>query len=823
MLISCFRKTNRINSNKTDKKFFLPLFLLFSSVFCTSMTYAQNNCSVKGMVKSHELPVEFATISLFKMNDSLKVVHTTLSDNYGKFMLLNLSSENYIMRIQMLGYETHRIEISLTNETPFIDFKTIFLKIRNNQLNEINISAIKNTMVKTPEGFTVIANEYTAQSGGTVGDLLRNMPSIVVDDRGEITIRGKSPLILINGRNSGLNETDRISASSIESIEIIHNPNAKYDADADGGIINIKLKKNIQYGLNCDLAMGGGVGNKGRLNGATMINYKNNKYNIGLTYDDRYSQRERTRQVTRIDYNLPEVHNLNQQRFDYVLENNQNLKLYLDFALGKNNFVSIEALANKENEENNENLYSTLFKPSRNFKNKNSRNSKQIILGETGEFALNYQHKFAESKKSLSINFSSSFNSGKENTTINTQSLNEVNIPIANPLIQKTSNFYNNNITNLRFDFEQPIFKSRQLGIGYKGIARQTDVDYKILNLSNSEFVINKNASDFFNFKEQIHAAYMMLGGVIGKEDTVKWKYDIGLRCEYVFNLGKGITNNFSSKHDYLNFFPSVNISHFFKSGDNIKLSFSRRINRPTLSDLNPFIDITDSLNQRGGNPFLKPELINSIELGNNKVWKKYSLSSTLFYRLSTNIIRPFIALDTMGIALMKPSNFGSAVTFGLEEIATVAPKTWWNINFNLSIFEQNISGIDESEEDEEISNSAFCFNTKIFNSFKIGESTTLHVIGNYNSPAGTPQGKQNAIYYVDLGFRYKFYKNKAALGLVVTDVFNIQKTGFTANENNFSYTRISKIDTRAIMFTFAYNFRANLKDELLDNKFKNE
>ena len=279
-------------------------------------------------------------------------------------------------------------------------------------------------------------------------------------------------------------------------------------------------------------------------------------------------------------------------------------------------------------------------------------------------------------------------------------------------------------------------------------------------------------------------------------------------------------SQNISFSRNYFNFFPTANLAYYLNADDFLKLGFNRRINRPGLGQLNPFTDITDSLNPHSGNPNLKPELINAVELGYNKEFKKSSFSVNVFYRYATNIIRHYISIAPNGVALTLPTNFGNSTTYGSEVMASIFPTTFWNFNASVSIFQQHIDGSNVSTD---VSNDMTSWYAKLINNFSLWKGSKLQLISNYNSPTATPQGRSVPIYNVDAGFQQKLFKNKAALGIVLTDVFNTQQKGVRAYSSDFSYVRDFKIDTRAVLVTFAYSFGIKFKEELLENKFSND
>ena len=334
------------------------------------------------------------------------------------------------------------------------------------------------------------------------------------------------------------------------------------------------------------------------------------------------------------------------------------------------------------------------------------------------------------------------------------------------------------------------------------------------------EFIIDPLNTNIFEYHEQIHAVYGQYTGWTGIKDEPRWKYNIGLRAEQVWNNGANLDKTEEFKNEYFNLFPSANLFYYTQKRNSLKLSYSRRINRPGLGQLNPFTDITDSLNQRAGNPQLQPELIHSLELGYSHSLKNASISLTSFYRIRKDAILPYTVLDDNGVAFTQPFNFGNATTYGFELITSYNPFSRWSINFSFSAYEVQI-------EDEgsvaELSTSQVNWYSKLINNFTLFKDSKLQLIASYTSPTTIPQGESVAVYYIDLGFQQKIMKGKGRIGLTVTDIFNTQEYGFITSDSNFHFSRIFKLDTQAVMVTFGYTFGTSFKENLMENKFKNE
>ena len=332
--------------------------------------------------------------------------------------------------------------------------------------------------------------------------------------------------------------------------------------------------------------------------------------------------------------------------------------------------------------------------------------------------------------------------------------------------------------------------------------------------------MINTAASNVFNFVENVQAVYALYSSSFGNNETPKWKYNVGIRGEQVSNNGYTQNNSTHFSNQYLKIFPTASITFNNSATENIKLSYGKRINRPNLGQLNPFTDLTDSLNPHSGNPYLKPEIIHAIELGYANEWKKISFSINLFYRYSINTIRPFYQLQANGVNLNLPMNIGNSSTFGFENMVNAKLNTAYEVNASFSLFQQHLNGSNISSD---VVQDALGWYGKIINNFVPVKNGKLQIIANYNSALATPQGKRIEQYFMDLGYQQKFGKGNIRLGLTVVDVFNNLKSGYINNTSLFTNYRYGKADTRAIMVTFAYTFKSVFKEKLLDNQFSKE
>lgn len=776
---------------------------------------------ITGTVVNNNKPVEFATVTISNNQDANKVLFYEATDSLGAFSFINLSYGTYLLKVKLVGYLPITKTATLNANGSILNFNNLNLIEDASELSKVTVTAQKKMIEKTTEGFIINTANNIAQIGGTATDILKSTPTVTVDNDGAITLRGKAPLILINGRNSGIANMDQIAASSIESIEIINNASSKYDANAESGIINIKLKKNKQSGTNGALALGGGMGAKGRVNSSFIVNNKVNKWNIGLGYDNRFAGRTRKIESNRTNYNLIDNYFIDQKRNDERVEKLQNLKLNLDYNLNQYNTISFEAIGNMESQDNNEDLTSKLYNKNTGFTSSNDRHSYEYEKVKEGEFALNYLKTYQHSEKTLNASLSSSIEKGRQNTDIYTTSLDLVGKTMGMIQTQLTHNYEDGVITNASLDYTIPTSIAGVIETGYKGLFRTIKTDFLTADKLNNEYINNTGASNIFNFNEQVQALYFQYHNTsTSKQKGASWNYATGIRAEQVNNNGETISQSTRFSNNYLKLFPTAHLAYNINEKESIRLSYGKRINRPGLGQLNPFVDITDILSPHSGNPNLKPEIIDAYELSFNNGTSKLNFTTSLFFRHSVNAIRSFYSQLPNGAILNLPMNIGTANNYGIESMIIGKPSRFYDYNLSATIFNQQINGSNIINDGV---NSGTNWSGKIINNFTLNSASKLQVIANYISPKTTPQGESFSLYNVDLGLQKKLGKSNFKLNFIIIDAFNTLRSGYNTQTSTFAIYRSQKSDTRAFMITLAYSFKAALKDKMLENKFNAE
>lgn len=794
-----------------------PISIFCTLLLCTSLFSQQSGIVTGTLMENEQLPIEFVSVYVSSTSDASNIIGGATTNEFGVFTIDNIPFGTYELRAQYLGFQTLDKTITINGATSKLNMGTLLMEPDATQLDGVQVTAQRKLVQKTPQGLIINAEATLSQQGGSAIDLLRNTPTIFVDAEGGISLRGKTPLILLNGRNSSLTNLENIPASSIARIEIITSPGAQYDASAENGVLNIILKKGEDKGTNGAFGLGYGYGSQWRANSSVQLNHNTGSFNIAGSYDNRYANRNRNVNGDRINFLLPDNYLLTQRRKDDRQERNHNLKLNLDKEFEKGQ-LGFEWLAAFTDEDNFEALISSFDKQNGDFTSSNRRFSQELRRASVNELALNYDYKFTDPATTLTLGLASSFYKSKENTNIDTQDRAADASNVGDPYLQRTRFDENGNITNVRADYAQKL-GTGTFETGYKLILRSTDDDFAQENQINNNFEFVPSQTGILNFKEQIHALYAQQKGPIGSGEKTVLEYEAGLRAEQTNNNGKLVPQNDTFSNNYFSLFPSFGVTHRFSETSFLRFGYNRRINRPSLGQLNPFTDITDSLTQRSGNPNLKPEFVNALELNFNKDFNTVGISTKVFYRSGKNSILAFTALRPNGVLFSRPENVGSQTTYGLESIFNYSTSQIWKGNLSYSIFQQNI---DAGNIAVEAVTKQVSSNIKLINDFAFWEGGKLQVIGVYNSPVATIQGTRIALYYADMALQQKIWKDRGRLGLIFSDIFNTQKGGYSLSTSEFTFDRTFKIDSRAVLLTFGYTFGTKFKEELMNNQFEN-
>ncbi len=781
--------------NLVLRVFAVTAWVLFSVTIGLSQENP-NRYNVKGRLvdsKTRE-PVPFAQVALFVVAKSGPEAFTT-TDNDGRFSML-APEGTYIIKFFSFGYEDKEIpDLVLKGNR---DLGTIEAESGTQQLEEVVIEGRRSMMTTTVEGIVIIPDMNLSNIGGTLLDILRNTPSVRVGDDGSVTLRGSSGTnVLINGRNSSLtNNLDRIPASAIEQIKIINNPNARYDAEAEAGIIDIILKKGDNLGTN--VAVDAVYGTRGRMSTGAQVNHRTLDFNVYGGYNFRRWRSVGTRRIEREIFGDDEI--LNQETASSSANTDHNFNYGADYYFGKN-VLSYQGLFSTSLDKEVNTLYSNLSQLS----------TEQLLLeyvrrndeSETDDGidnALIYERTF--DNKDRSFKFSATQSYTNQYKTQNIDIFRNASLPNAEDLDGREMAITDEKRFNYIFqaDYVHPLNDNIKFETGLKSNIRnfEYDFDYARLDDTSGNFVDDPAISNRFDYKDRIHAAYLIFARSSDKFDiTAGIRGELTLFDTYLFNTDE------RNDQEYFNLFPSLQALYNATGKHGFKLTYSRRIDRPTAWRLNPFPDITDSLTVRRGNPNLQPEMIHSMEIGHIFQDDISSLTTNFFYRHVKGQL-DYLTFVENGISYSQPENLNNASSYGIELIGMTDPLSWWTISGSFTGYQIDVDGSNISDE---FVNSGFAYNTKIASDFRLPWDLMLQLVFNYDSPEIEAQGRDFEQYFLDVSLQRSFFDKKGSLSISARDIFDTRRfMGFNLTDT-FSQNFFSKRETRIILVSARYSF----------------
>ncbi|MGV6861797.1 MAG: TonB-dependent receptor domain-containing protein [Putridiphycobacter sp.] len=753
--------------------------------------------------KLNSNPLPYTKIVLLSYKDSA-VVTGGLSNDEGVFAIKNIPVGMYIGKITAFGFKpVYQDSLMFTPQQSLVQAGDILLIEDVGLLNEVEVVAEQTEIETSIDKKVFNVDKQITTKGGTALDALQNVPSITVDVDGNVSLRGSANVtILIDGRPSSLSGGSRqgvltsIPASSIEKIEIITNPSAKYDPDGMSGIINIVLKKNKLKGFNGSVEAG--VGNGINYNGSVNLAYRNDKFNMYGSYSINHYYGYRNFYQERETW-TPDYNKLIQDREGTHLRHSNMLKFGTDFYLNQKNTWGFALTGNlSENNRTGDMIY--LLYDSTKLTDTWKRISENPLSRNGFDGNVYYEKKFEKADELLT--FDANYSQGKSVSTSNfvDDSLDIGGLVTVPGFLKQTNESPVNYIrSNARVDFYYPT-KNGKIEMGLKSTLRLTNQKFNqdTYDFGTQSFVRDDSLTNSFTYAEQVHAAYAIYG-----IDFKNYKFQVGLRAEQALVDAYVEGDSVKYKNDYFSLYPSAHIKKPIGKTKELSLSYSRRVNRPHRHSVNPFPTYTDPQNLRRGNPYLNPEYTNSFELGFMSFSKKLTITSSVYYRYMTDLIRRVKTIEDNGVSVTSWTNLDEAHFVGAELVFIYKPYKWWRmmISGNLS---QNFL----KSDDAELNNSGFSCSAFFNQTFSLKNNWSIQHTAYYMSPLILPQGRSYSMYSTNLAVKKSFFKNKLSVSVNAQDIFNTRRFALEVNENQ-SYTLYSqwKWQSRRFMLNLSYSF----------------
>jgi len=762
--------------------------------------------------------MEFANISLRKTG-SKEFIKGTVSDQLGAFRLDGVSNGNYVVAVSVVGYATFEKELTIGTGQKTINLRSILLKEDTQLLNEVQVVGQRSQMKFEIDRKVFNVDQSLATAGGSASDVLGNIPSVQVDPEGEVSLRGNSSVtVWINGKESGLSADNRaqileqLPAESIERVEVITNPSAKYNPEGTAGIINIVLKKNRKAGYYGSLQAG--VDTRGGYNAAGNVNFSSGKFESFVNVGTRVRKSEGEGYTNRqnLDDNGNPVSYLNQLRNDEDTRKPVIARMGTTYhATDKDHFsFSGFGLLGRGDETDWLNYTSNIPGSFTNSLRTSAEKRKMNI----GNFEIGYKRDFSE-KSNLDLS----------------ASYNLVNITPESSFLQ-VSNYAGGTSTS-SYQFQENVMKPRKwefqadyvtefgeqnkIEAGYKGefLTSKSKVStYSGTSEGNAAF--NEGLYNNFTYDQNVNALYATYSKRINR-----FGIQLGLRGEHTrtntnsLGYNQSETDHPAYKDDYFSFYPSAFLSYQLPSNNELQLNYTRRVSRPWGGQLNPFVNLTDSTNISYGNPLLLPQYSNSLELNYIKNWENHTLSASLYYRNTDNVIQRISYRDG---DIMKSTfeNIAKTQSAGTELILKNNLFRMIDLTSTLNFYYNKLDGfsylpagattpvVGEADED-------FSWSARIIANVMLPWGVSLQATGDYNSRELVAQGYRKANHAIDLGLRKSFLDRKLSLTINTRDLLNSRKRETITSGSGFSQESVFARSGRTVGFTLTYNF-GNMK-----------
>lgn len=787
------------------KTIFTSAMLLLSALIYNQKAFAQQKSTsiISGtVVDAQQKLMDYATVSLLKAKDSL-LVKGALTDLKGQYKFSGVVTGKYLISITMVGFQKS-FSKPFTLGTEDILVEKMVLQQGSRELKAVSIVAQKPLIERKADKLVLNVENSVLAAGNNALEILQKAPGVTLDKDDNISLKGKQGVtVMIDGKLTYLSSAQLATllrstdGNSIQSIEIITNPSAKYDAAGNSGIINIKLKKNKSVGTNGSLILVSGFGAYPRTSESLTLNHKEGKFNFFGSYNHGDRQQRNDLNIDRVVGSGSSTTYFNQKTFMPETNYYNNYRFGTDYDITKKHTIGF-LINGYFNGEQNNNVANTLIGAQDGFPD--SLQKTYSDLHQTYKnfaFNLNDRLQLDTSGQELAIDL--------DYFKFNNNNIAQYNTDffLANGDVQRTPSFLRNqspaviNIKTGKADYTKNIKKIGKLEAGVKLSDVQTDNDLQAQKLfGSSGYVNDATRTNRFVYTEKVSAVYINLSHTFKKLSV-----QVGLRAENTSSNSNLVTTNQIVDRNYLNFFPSLFLQESINPKNDIGFTYSRRIDRPSYDNLNPFIYYLDQYTYEQGNPFLKPQYTQSFEL--NYTYNKtinVSLSYSRTRDVSTEIIQ------TVGKATyVTQLNLQTQNAYGINVNAPFTFAKWWTGNVNLNSFYLGFKS--DSLLGANLNRGRVAVQAKALQTFTFGKGFKAELSGDYQSPLVYGVFNIKPQYAVDAGLSKSFANKKANVKFSVSDIFNTRTNNLSSNYANTNIYIYQKRDSRVALLTLTYNF----------------
>lgn len=776
---------------------------------------AQNSGKITGKIteKTTNAPISYAIVSI---KDNGKVVSGANTDDNGEFTIKNLALKSYTIEIQYIGFRKYIGSAILSENKKEASFK-VSLEEEATQLKGVNIVSERSTIEQKIDRKVITVGKDLTTAGASASDIMNNIPSVNVDQDGKLSLRGNENVrVLIDGRPTNIDPAQllkQIPSTSIKKIELITNPSAKYNPEGMSGIINIILHKNATTGFNGSFSGGITFGETAKYNQSLDMNYKVGKVNFFGNGGRNFGTYFNDGKIARLDQDLV-------QRLDISNENDSYLyKIGMDYLINDHNTLSFYT---------NQNKADGLGKVNTDIDYNNGSSIDRILQkstyegpNQTGTYNLAYKHIFKKEGHTLDVE--ANFNDYKETqrASFDTETTTTNN--------SNSTVFFKDNIqdaqklSTFNIDYVNPIDEKSTLEAGAEARITRTENNYSTGN----PLVAPADQQSNYTYDIDIYSAYATFG-----QKFKKISYQIGARFEsykVAANLNRGKT---TFDDDYLTVYPSAYLTYNLNEKNTLQFSYSRRVDRPGLEQTKPIREFATPLVTSFGNPELRPQFTNSIEVNYTKVLEKGSITAGVFVRSINDQISRILYPDENDPSgqrqILTYTNFDNNTASGFEVSANYKITKWWDIQPAIDFSSIKQQGVvfqfdptTNTSKPLERNVTVSAFNGRLNSNFKANKRLSFLLFGFYRGSVDGLQNNSKEMYKIDSGVRYTLLDNKMNISVRFNDMFNTMRYAFDA-EYPYPQTGAFTWESRTVYLGVTYGFGGG-KNKSLQRKQRDD
>ena len=758
------------------------------------------------------LPLEYATITFFSKVEN-KMKGGGITDPDGNFSI-SIPQGTYDVSVEYFSFENiTKLNVNFNQDT---NLGTLKMNSDLQALDAVDIIAEKTTVeIKLDKKIYNVGRDLTVR-GGSVSDVLDNVPSVSVDIEGNVALRGNGNVrILINGKPSGLvglNSTDalrQLPADAIEKVEIITSPSARYDAEGTAGILNIILRRSKILGLNGAIIINSGYPNQ--LGASGNINYRTGDINVfnnsGYSYRKSPGSSGVETEFFNTEYDedgilIQDSPNTfrNEYRTFERIRKGFNSNTGVEWYITPTTSLTTAFLASKSNNSNESFNRAETLDLTGAVISESVRYDPETETDQTTQFSVNFDKQFhGNSEHRLTFDFQLENSSEDEGSIIYNEGI----------AAERVRTIEDQKRVLIQSDFTLPINDKTRFEGGYNGRFSTNNTAYSLEFAEDDSFILDTNISNVLVYKENVNAVYTQYGSKVKD----KFSFLLGLRMEATNITISQLSSNEYTNSNYIGLFPTVNLGYEFSENQNLTIGYNRRISRPRSRFLNPFPSRSSATNLFQGNPNISPSYSNGVDIGYLNTLEKITLNTSLYYNHATDVFT-YISEDTgdevvingesVPVIRRGPINLAEDDRLGFEFTLTYRPSKKWNMNANFNLYRSAVKGNYKglSYDSENLG-----WFVRLNNKYTLPKNIEWQTRLSYSGPTVDAINRREGIFSSNMAFSKDLFKEKASITLNINDLFNTQRRNLESTTPTFYSDGYYRWRVRSYSLSFTYRF----------------